>query len=162
MLGVAAAAAASGAGVWRWSSNRDPTAALWGMRFPRPDGSALVMAAFRGKPLLLNFWATWCPPCVKELPLIDRFHSEQRLRGWQVVGLAVDQQAPVSSFLQRQPVGFHVGLAGLEGVELSRTLGNAGGGLPFTVVFDAKGQVMQHKLGTLQQEDLDRWAHLPV
>jgi len=125
------------------------------------------MAAFRGRPLLLNFWATWCPPCVKELPLIDQFQREQRERldprgaagkGWQVVGLAVDQRAPVLGFLLRQPVSFDVGLAGLEGIDLARTLGNTGGGLPFTIALDRQGGIIQRKLGSLQPDDLARWG----
>ena len=163
MLAAAGAAAAAGGGaLWQWRARSDtPSAALpslWTLQFDRPDGTALAMAAFRGRPLLLNFWATWCPPCVKELPLIDQFQREQRTRGWQVVGLAVDQRAPVLAFLQRQPVGFEVGLAGLGGTELARSLGNAGGGLPFTIAFDRHGGLIERKLGTLKPEDLARWA----
>ena len=154
-----AAAATAGGALWQWQGRSDPaSAALWGLQFDRPDGSALAMATFRGRPLLLNFWATWCPPCVKELPLIDQFQREQRARGWQVVGLAVDQRAPVLTFLQKQPVAFDVGLAGLEGTDLARSLGNAGGGLPFTIAFDRRGGVIERKLGTLKPEDLARWA----
>ena len=159
IAGAGAAAAAAGSVLWQWQMRTGPaSAALWGLQFDRPDGPALAMTAFRGRPLLLNFWATWCPPCVKELPLIDQFQREQRARGWQVVGLAVDQRAPVLAFLLRQPVGFDVGLAGLEGTDLARSLGNAGGGLPFTIAFDRRGRVIERKLGTLRPEDLARWA----
>ncbi len=160
--GAGAAAGVVGAGLWQWQGRTDPAAAaIWALRFERPDGSPLVMTAFRGRPLLLNFWATWCPPCVKELPLIDQFQREQRGpagTGWQVVGLAVDQRAPVLAFLQRQPVSFDVGLAGLEGIDLARTLGNSGGGLPFTIALDRHGGIIQRKLGSLQAADLARWA----
>ena len=161
-LVIAAAGVASAAGggaLWQWQTRGDPSsAALWGLKFDRPDGSPLAMAAFRGRPLLLNFWATWCPPCVKELPLIDQFQREQRGRGWNVVGLAVDQRAPVLTFLQRSPVAFDVGLAGLQGTELARSLGNTGGGLPFTIAFDQRGGVIERRLGALKAEDLTRWA----
>ena len=158
--GAAAAAAAAGAGA-AWGRTRlgtvDDGAAIWPMRFETPSGGQLSFADLRGKPLLLNFWATWCPPCISELPLLDRFHREQQARGWQVVGLAVDNRAPVTEFLGKHPVGFAIGLAGLEGVELARTMGNAGGALPFTVVFDRSGTVNDRKLGTIQPEDLTRW-----
>jgi thiol-disulfide isomerase/thioredoxin len=161
LAGTAAAAGAAGAAVAWWrrdSPGREAGAEIWSLQFDRPDGTRLVLADFRGKPLLVNFWATWCPPCVRELPLIDRFQNDQRARGWQVVGIAVDNLQPVREFLQKRPVGFGVGLAGIEGVDLSRRLGNSGGALPFSVVFDRRGDVVQRKLGVIQPEDLAQWV----
>jgi thiol-disulfide isomerase/thioredoxin len=163
--GAAVAAAAAGAGVAWWrttvgGSTADAGEAIWPMRFPTPAGGELALNDLRGKPLLLNFWATWCPPCVSELPLLDRFHREQQSGGWQVVGLAVDNLAPVREFLGKHPVDFAIGLAGADGAGLSRTMGNSGGALPFTVVFDRRGRVFARKLGVIQPEDLTRWASL--
>ncbi len=161
MAGVAVAAAAVGAGVaWQRRSAADAgvDTALWRARFDRPGGGQVGLESFRGRPLLLNFWATWCPPCVAELPLLDQFQREQASRGWQVVGLAVDKLEPVVAFLARQPVGFAVGLAGIDGIELARRLGNTGGGLPFTVVFDRSGRVAQRKLGVIAPDDLKQWV----
>ena len=124
----------------------------------RPGGQPLVMAQLRGRPLVLNFWATWCPPCVEEMPLLDRFARERAASGWQVVGVAVDGPTPVREFLQRQPVGFPVGLAGFGGADLARSLGNAGGALPFTVVLAADGRVVARKMGEAHAEDLAAWA----
>jgi thiol-disulfide isomerase/thioredoxin len=118
------------------------------------------MADLRGKPLMLNFWATWCPPCVEEMPLLDTFYRQQKDQGWQVLGLAVDQVPAVQKFLQRLPVSFPIGMAGLPGVELSRALGNATGGLPFTVVFSPGGEVAHRQIGKLTAEDLDRLGKL--
>ncbi len=131
---------------------------VWSLRFERPGGGELAMGAFRGRPLLLNFWATWCPPCVEEMPMLDRFEREQRASGWQVVGLAVDSAGPVQDFLARQPVGFAIGLAGIEGVGLSRSLGNTRGALPFSVIFDARGEVVERKLGVLSRDELAAWV----
>ena len=160
MTGAAVAAGVTGAGVAWWRSRPDATssATLWPLRFDTPTGGKLALADLRGKPLLLNFWATWCPPCISELPLLDRFHAEQSAHGWQVVGLAVDNLGPVREFLGKRPVGFAIGLAGIEGVELSRTLGNAGGALPFTVVVDRAGKVAQRKLGIIRPDDLTHWV----
>ena len=161
VAGVAAAAVATGAGIaWRrrrlGSSARG--AEFWALRFDRPEGGQLMLNSFRDRPLLLNFWATWCPPCVAELPLLDQFQRDQAAKGWQVVGLAVDNLAPVVEFLARRPVGFAIGLAGIGGIELARQLGNGGGALPFTAVFDRSGALMQRKLGAIEPADLQRWV----
>jgi len=136
--------------------------AFWASRFEGPDGSLVEPARWRGQPLLVNFWATWCPPCVEELPLLNAFQREQAGRGWQVLGLAVDQPAAVRQFLQRLPLAFPVGMAGLAGAELSRTLGNAGGGLPYSLLWSRRGSVLERKLGQLSPSDLARWARAEV
>jgi thiol-disulfide isomerase/thioredoxin len=134
--------------------------ALWAMSFDTPDGQPQPMSSFRGKPLLLNFWATWCPPCVEELPLLDAFYQEQKTRGWQVLGLAVDQPSAVRKWLQAKPMGFAVGMAGLNGTELSKSLGNLAGSLPFSAVFGASGELLHRKTGKVSREDLAQWVQL--
>lgn len=162
-IGVGAAAALAGAAVawWKWrpgDTGADSADPLWAMRFDTPSGETLSMQTLRGKPLLVNFWATWCPPCVDELPLIDAFYRENSPKSWQVVGLAIDQPGAVRSFLQRTPVTFPIGMAGLEGTELARSLGNTSGGLPFTVVLGADGHVRQRRIGRVAPGDLAKWA----
>jgi len=107
--------------------------------------------------VVVNFWATWCGPCVEELPLLNAFYREQRAKGWQVLALAVDQPSSVRRFLEKLPLDFPVGMAGLDGTELSRQLGNTNGGLPYTVAFDAQGRVAQKKLGKVSAQDLADW-----
>ena len=164
LLGLAAVlAGGAGAGLawWRHTPKAvlsDAEQVFWTTQLNDPQGQPLSLAAFRGRPLLVNFWATWCPPCVEELPLLNAFYEAQADRGWQVVGLAVDQPNAVQTFMQRLPLRFPVAMAGFGGVELSRTLGNPNGGLPFTVVFDSQGKVQHQKVGRVHQEDLDAWA----
>ena len=166
VLGAGAAAALAGAGLATWRLSLQPAQpgaqeALWSASFEGVNGGQPVqMAELRGKPLLLNFWATWCPPCVKELPLLDAFHAQQQSRGWQVLGLAIDQPANVEKFLQRVPLRMPLALAGLGGADLSRALGNERGGLPFTVLFAADGSILKRKMGELSESDLAGWARL--
>ena len=169
LAGASAAALAAGAGLaWRRratsagasdDAGANPAEALWQLSFERPEGGTLALAGLRGKPLLINFWATWCAPCVREMPQIDQFYREFNEKGWQIVGLAVDGPTPVREFLATKlKVGFPIGLAGLQGTELSRQLGNTQGGLPFTVLVDAGGSIAQRKLGETSYEELRRWA----
>ena len=123
------------------------TDAFWQQQFDTPQGTPLAWSALKGRPIVLNFWATWCPPCVKEMPELDRFQREFAAKGWKVVGLAVDGPTPVREFLAKVQVGFDIGLAGFGGTELSQTLGNTVGGLPFTVLIDAQGRVRQRIMG---------------
>ncbi len=161
--GVALLAGTAGAGFawWRMSPREvQPAAeeAFWRQAWEGPEGQAVDVQAFQGRPLLINFWATWCPPCVEELPLLNRFYNEQRSKGWQVVGLAVDQPSAVRKFLQKTPLDFPVAMAGLGGTELSKQLGNASGGLPYTVVLNPQGRVVQRKIGQVKPDDLSQWA----
>lgn len=162
---VAAAAALSGAG-WAWwkyslgALDQGGDARLWQASFDTPSGGVLAMASFKGRPLLLNFWATWCPPCVEEFPLLDVFYKENAANGWQVLGLAIDKPDAVRNFLAKSPVSFPTALAGLEGAELGKALGNVGGGLPFTIVLASDGSVRHRKMGKLSPQDLQAWREL--
>lgn len=160
--GVGTLAAAAGVGVaWRrWSATTPDEAphALWASRFARPEGGEYVMADFQGKPLILNFWATWCVPCIRELPALQRFRHEFEGRGWRVLALAVDSPVPVLEFIAKFKLDLPVGMAGVDGLELMRVLGNTQGGLPFSVAIDATGRVLDRRLGETKYEDLQRWA----
>ena len=159
--GAAAAVAGVGLAMWRFQPRNVPESAhhpLWSLQFETPTGNVLDMVKFKGKPLILNFWATWCPPCIEELPMIDAFWREQTAKGHQVLALAIDQPSAVLKFLAQKPLGFPVGMAGLEGTELAKSLGNSAGGLPFTVFFKADGSIWRQKMGKLVPEDLSQWA----
>ena len=170
--GAAAAAATLGAGLAWWQKPTTPVVAavagttnagadaFWGLSFDTPAGAPLAMSSFRGKPLLVNFWATWCPPCIEELPLLDFFYQENKAKNWQVLGLAVDQPSAVRTWLQTRPLNFPVGMAGLGGTDLSKSMGNLAGSLPFSVVFGASGAVLHRKIGKVLPEDLAQWVSL--
>ena len=163
--GAALMGALAGAGVAWWRMKPKPVddpalAALWGLTLKTPEGAEFALKTLQGKPLLVNFWATWCPPCIEELPLLNAFYQQNASKGWQVLGLAVDKSSAVQAFLARQPLAFSVAMAGMEGVALSQSLGNGPGGLPFTVVIGADGQVRDRKIGRVSPDDLQRWNGL--
>ncbi|PTT83425.1 redoxin, partial [Pelomonas sp. HMWF004] len=121
LAGAGVGAATLGASLaWQRLSPTPVTSAVaqafWARRFLTLDGTELDVARWRGKPLLVNFWATWCAPCVKELPEINQFYNEAKATGWQVLGLAVDKPEPVKTFLQKTPLDFAIALAGAEGL----------------------------------------------
>jgi thiol-disulfide isomerase/thioredoxin len=166
LLVGAGAAAAVGGVAWRLGEDRGATGpapdgaalAFWQMNFTQPDDQVLAMASLRGQPLVLNFWGTWCPPCIKEMPELDRFARSFATRGGRVLGLAVDNPTAVRQYLTRSPVSYTIGLAGFDGTDLSRQLGNTAGGMPFTAVFNRQGAVVQRKLGITSAEELERWT----
>ena len=163
-------AALAGLGAWLWSSASQRQAArkvqmaadrLMQERFADPQGGVVDMAALRGAPLLVNFWATWCPPCVHELPLLDRFYAENKANGWQVLGIAADRAQAVQAFLRRTPLAFAVAVAdGGKGLALAGELGNTKGGLPFSVALHASGKLLGSKLGQLNLTDLALWQQM--
>ena len=171
--GVAATAALAGAGAawWKFQPHQaahdvppevpaKAAATFWNMSFDSPDGKPIAMSSFRGKLLLVNFWATWCPPCVEELPLLDFFYQENKDKNLQIVGLAIDQPSAVRTWLQTRPLNFPVGMAGLGGMKLSKSLGNSAGVLPFTVVFGVSGELLHRKVGKVLPEELVQWTQL--
>jgi thiol-disulfide isomerase/thioredoxin len=142
-------------------------AAFWALKLPLagPDsaGKEVALATFQGRPLLVNFWATWCPPCVAEMPMLSRFYAERGAHDWQCLGLTVqDTRVRVNRFLARAPVSFPVALTSADGMEISQSLGNKSfelpdGGLPFTALFDANGRITHSKMGQLHISDLTAW-----
>jgi len=118
-------------------------------QFSLPDleGQEIAGSRWAGKVLVLNLWATWCPPCLRELPLLDELQRTYAEAGLQVVGIAIDNQGDVEDFLAEHPVGFPVLLGDTSTIELSRRLGNRMQGLPFTVIFDSHGKRVYGQAG---------------
>jgi thiol-disulfide isomerase/thioredoxin len=168
-VGAAVAAALAGAGAAYWQRKQEHVEPekpitggldeLWQMQFDTPDGGKLAMQSVKGKPLLINFWATWCPPCVEELPLLERFYSQNKAKSMQIVGLAADKPEAVRPFLKKLPLTFPIGITDLSGIALSKSWGNLAGGLPFSVMLAADGHVMQRKMGKLSEDDLNIWRN---
>lgn len=141
-------------------SHTQATETLWLQDLPRASDASQTLAFknLRGQPLVINFWASWCPHCVHEMPALDRFAKNHATQGWQVVGVAIDRPEAVERFLKDVPVSFPVVIAGWTGMELMRSLGNTQGGLPYTVILNPEGHIVMQKAGAISAEELSRWA----
>lgn len=129
-------------------------AALLGSRFADLSGRPRRLLEWQDRPLLVNFWATWCAPCREEMPLLDAAQRQYAAKGLQVVGIAIDNAENVGKFAHTVQVGYPTWLADTAAIELMRDLGNPGGGLPFTVLIDRSGRLKGRKLGAYTGPEL--------
>lgn len=113
---------------------------------------------FSGRPLLVNVWASWCPPCIEEMPELDRFAREQGTEGVQVLGLALDEPDAVRAFLERVPVRYPLAIDAPGPADAGVRLGNPRGMLPYSVLVSADGRLLKQKIGPFEPGEIDRWA----
>jgi thiol-disulfide isomerase/thioredoxin len=162
---VLGAAVALAAGITVRSSRHDPvdaavsTAAaapgLMTTRLPDMDGKPLALEHWRGKVLVVNFWATWCVPCREEIPAFIKVQDKLGAKGLQIVGIAVDQLDKVRPYAAEMKINYPILVGDLEAVDLARQAGNRLGGLPFTAVFDRHGKAVHTQLGGINQQKLE-------
>lgn len=162
---VAVLALATGVGVaWRhFNPATGPSAqAFFDQTFKDLDGQPETMARWKGGLVVVNFWATWCAPCVEEMPDLQRVHDEYAGRGVTVVGLGIDNPSALKRFRDEHKLSLPLYAAGATGSELGRMLGNGSGALPYTVLLNRDGRIVQARLGQIHPGELRRWldAHL--
>lgn len=121
---------------------------------PDLDARPQALSQWNGKVMVVNFWATWCPPCLEEIPEFVRMQESLGGRGLQFVGIAIDDVAKVRDFAIRFKINYPMLVGEFEAVELARVAGNKLGGLPFTVIVDRDGRLVRTELGGLNQEKL--------
>lgn len=126
--------------------------ALMQASLPDTAGKAHKLSEWQGKALLVNFWATWCPPCVAEMPELEQLQADMGGKGLQIVGIGIDSPGNIREFAEKHKITYPLLLGGLQGTELSRNFGNEAGGLPFTVLIGTDGQVKQTYMGRLDME----------
>lgn len=117
-----------------------------------------VPGAWRGRPLLINVWASWCGPCIEEMPELQRFHAEQGAKGVQVVGIALDDPASVRAFLQRIRVTYPILVDEAGPADAGVRLGNPKGVLPYSVLVSADGVLLKQRIGPFAHGEIDGWA----
>ena len=135
--------------------NVSAAAGLMTARLPDIDGRRRSLEEWRGKVLVVNFWATWCTPCREEIPAFIKVQEKLGAKGLQVIGIAVDQQDKVRPYAAEMRINYPILVGDLEAIDLARQAGNRLGGLPFTVVFDRQGMAIHSQLGGINQQKLE-------
>lgn len=117
------------------------------------DGKLWRASDFDGRPTLFNFWATWCAPCLREMPLLQSLFEQNRER-LHVVGIAVDEPGKVGAFAERLGITYPIVIGTSDVRETGRRFGNPDGMLPYSVLVDAEGVIRWRHLGELNEEML--------
>ena len=133
----------------------EAVARLFATRLNDASGQAQAFAQWQGKTLVINFWATWCPPCREEMPSFSSLHTKHASNGVQFVGIALDTAENVGAFSKAHPVSYPLLVADAEGSELTRQLGNSRLALPYTLVLGGAGDVQLARLGRVSEKELD-------
>ena len=130
------------------------TKALFAFNFHDLDNQTVNLDAYQGRPLVVNFWARWCPPCRVEIPELVALKA--RNTGVEVIGINIETDpAPVRDFARAYDINYPVFLTRAAGIDLMRALGNSKAGLPFTLVLNRQGQVVASRLGAINKQQLD-------
>lgn len=156
---VLAGLAALAVGAWfGWARIQTETPAslepLWAAQLTDLRGNQVHMASLRGKPLIVNFWATWCGPCKEEMPDFQRLATGEFADRIKIVGIGIDNAANMRSFAEKIGITYTLLEGGAESLDMLKALGNAVGGLPFTLAIDANGKSVMIRLGRVSYEEL--------
>jgi thiol-disulfide isomerase/thioredoxin len=157
-LALAALLALGAGALWRFMSPGEPAtrdgSTLLALSLPDTAGRQESLAQWKGRVLIVNFWATWCEPCREEMPRFMQLQERDGPKGLQFVGIAIDQADKVAQFASDIKLNYPTLVGGYGAIELSKTLGNRLGALPFTVVLDRSGGIVHTQLGPLKDAQL--------
>ena len=130
------------------------TTRLLAQTWPDAQGIQQKLSKWENKPLIVNFWATWCAPCVQEMPELSALQTELVAKDIQLIGIGIDSATNIAEFSSKYKISYPLYVAGIAGTELSRSFGNQAGGLPFTVLIGRDGKVKKTYLGRLKMQEL--------
>ncbi|PRC91343.1 TlpA family protein disulfide reductase [Solimicrobium silvestre] len=119
-----------------------------------PNGAAKSLAEYRNKVVVVNFWATWCGPCVQEMPELSAMQTELAAKKISFIGIGIDSPDSMAEFAKKYKITYPLFVAGMSGTQLATDLGNRSGGLPFTVILDKSGAVVKTYRGRLDMTQL--------
>jgi thiol-disulfide isomerase/thioredoxin len=152
---IALTALAAGLYLGRADLEQSSAAALMGLALPDVDGREQRLDQWKGKVLVVNFWATWCEPCREEMPEFVKAQAASGAKGLQFVGIAIDSPDKIRQFSQELKVNYPSLVGGYGALELSKTLGNKIAALPFTLIVDREGRIAYTQMGPLKPGKLD-------
>jgi len=136
-------------------------AALLSTIFPDLEGNARRLRDWEGLVTVTNFWATWCEPCREEIPLFIAARAQYREEGVEVVGIGIDQVDKIRDYAAKHGVTYPVLVGDMRALDVMRELGNQSGALPYTVILDRRGRVVERRLGAYKAGELDQiLAHI--
>lgn len=136
------------------SPNISGVSHLFAQSMPDTSGQQQQLSKWKGTALVVNFWATWCAPCVEEMPELSALQAELTPLKIQILGIGIDSLANIKAFSAKYKIAYPLYNGGVSGTNIARQLGNQAGGLPFTVLIDRNGQVKKTYLGRLKMEEL--------
>ena len=136
------------------SASQDAVKALFDREWFSPDQQPISTQDWKNKILVVNFWASWCPPCVEEMPALDKIQGEYDPKKMLIVGIGIDSPSNIRQFIETTIISYPIVLGGLGGNDINKMLGNPSGALPFTVVINAKGDITGRKLGKISEDEL--------
>lgn len=154
-VALGAAAAGSLIGVLALQS-RSGAAELLAASFTDLSGKPRRLLEWQGRVVACNFWATWCAPCLEEMPMLSAAQQHYASKGASFVGIGIDRADKIAEFTRELKINFQVLVADPGAIDLVRRLGNPAGGLPFTVFLDRSGAIVHRKLGPLTRPELDQ------
>ncbi len=127
--------------------------------YPNVQGKLIALESLKGEYFtIINFWATWCAPCIEEMPMLSNFHEENQSKGIKVIALAIDNKRQIQKFLNNKNLKQPVLITGAEGAKLTEFLGSRKNALPFTALIGPKNKLLKTKMGKISENEIKSWV----